>query len=111
MEPSLCHGDVVLVRKADIAPFVETFATGEELTTRARILRIEGTQRSWMFDRPPVVLPGDVVVFCNPMKAFPNEYNIKRVKGVGGQMVRHSCLMNVVTLLFCFFVVKKILIC
>ena len=88
MEPSLREGDVVLVRKADILPVLASSGSGEEFTTRAQILRIEGHQQSLLFARPPVLLPGDVVVFCNPMKAFPNEYNIKRVLGVGGQMVR-----------------------
>lgn len=88
MEPHLQEGDVVLVRKADIFNFLSRSLTEEELTTRARMQRIEGSQQSLLFSRPPLILPGDVVVFCNPNYAFPNEYNIKRVMAVGGQMVR-----------------------
>jgi len=88
MEPSLQDGDVVLVRKADICSFLPSNLTDEELATRARILRIERNVQPLLFARPPIVVPGDVVVFCNPNKAFPNEQNIKRVLAVGGQMVR-----------------------
>ena len=91
MEPSLREGDVVLVRKADIFTFLPSSLTEEELTTRACMLRIEGNTQSLLLSRPPLVLPGDVVVFCNPNKAFPNEHNIKRVMAVGGQMVR-TCI-------------------
>ena len=88
MEPSLRDGDVVLVRKADILPLVTSNALEEDMTMRARILRDEGHPRSIVFARPPMVLPGDVIVFCSPKTAFPNECHIKRVVGVGGQMVR-----------------------
>jgi signal peptidase I len=88
MEPSLRDGDVLLVRKADILPLVARNSSEEDMALRARILSVEGHQRSILLARPPVVLPGDVIVFCSPKTAFPNEDHIKRVMGVGGQMVR-----------------------
>lgn len=87
MEPSLQEGDVVLVRKADLFPIVLP-RLEKELTSRARLVRIEGSEQSLLLSRPPLVLPGDVVVFGNPNKAFPNEYNIKRVMAVAGQVIR-----------------------
>jgi signal peptidase I len=88
MEPSLHDGDVLLVRKADILPLVTRNSSEEDMAMRARILRDEGHyHHSILLARPPMVLPGDVIVFCSPKTAFPNEYHIKRVMGVGGQMV------------------------
>jgi signal peptidase I len=88
MMPSLCDGDVLLVRKADILPIIVKDSSEEVIASRARILRLEGHQQPILFARPPMVLPGDVIVFFSPQTAFPNEYLIKRVIGVGGQMVR-----------------------
>lgn len=96
MEPSLKDGDVVLVRKADIVRFLVKdisniftaydFGT-RELTSEERILQIEG-RPARILSRPPLVVPGDVVVFCNPNTAFPNQNIIKRIVATGGQMVR-----------------------
>jgi signal peptidase I len=88
MMPSLCDGDVILVRKADILPMIVRDSSEEDIASQARILRLEGHQQSNLFARPPMVVPGDVIVFCSPQTAFPNEYHIKRVIGIGGQMVR-----------------------
>jgi signal peptidase I len=88
MEPSFRDGDVLVVRKVDILPMVPIGSSEEDVASRARILRAEGHQHSILFARPPMVLPGQVIVFCSPKTAFPNEYHIKRVIGVGGQMVR-----------------------
>ena len=87
MEPSLMDGDVVLVRKADFLPIVLPYIHSEqELTTRARLLRAEGNgEQALLLSRPPNVLPGDVVVFDNPSKAFPKEPNIKRVVAVAAK--------------------------
>lgn len=91
MEPSLQDGDIVLVRKADILQLFNHFSVTpfdfEAKAIQDRILRTEGRQ-SRILSRPPLVLPGDVVVFANPMKgAFPRELNIKRVVAVGNMMV------------------------
>jgi signal peptidase I len=88
MEPSLRDGDVLVVRKADILPLVARNDSEEDMKWRAHILKYEGHQRSILLARPPMVMPGDVIVFCSPKAAFPNEYRIKRVMGLGGQMVR-----------------------
>lgn len=90
MEPSLKEGDMVLVRKADMLPafIVNSSKSTTELPTRAQIQRIEGDKRAPIFARPPMALPGDIVVFCSQQTAFPNEYHIKRVMAASGQMVR-----------------------
>lgn len=86
------EGDVVLVRKVDLLPIVLPFSTihsDEELSTRARLLRADGNgEQALLLSRPPIVLPGDVVVFDNPARAFPKEPNIKRVVALGGQVMR-----------------------
>ena len=88
MEPSLRDGDVILVRKADVASFLVPSKSEEDVIMRTRILQREGGARSLLLARPPMVTPGDVVVFASPSTAFPNEYHIKRVMGIGGQMVQ-----------------------
>jgi signal peptidase I len=90
MEPSLMDGDVVLVRRVDFLPIILPYIhTQQELTTRARLLRAEGNgEQALLLSRPPLVLPGDVVVFANPSRAFPSEPNIKRVVAVAGQVMR-----------------------
>lgn len=90
MEPTLKDGDILLVRKSDILADY-TMTTTEDATDRARLKRMEATMSGSVdhpiMSRPPMVLVGHVVVFCNPKKAFPHEYHVKRVTGVGGQLV------------------------
>lgn len=105
MEPALKEGDVVLVRKADrfAGSFdrdvkVEIMMGSESADARelARILKRIRDGSSYTEDclsvirRPPLVLPGHVVVFASPKAAFPNEYHLKRVVAVGGQQVRSN---------------------
>ena len=40
------------------------------------------------YDCPPLALSGHIVVFKNPASAFPDKLSIKRVIGLGGQIVR-----------------------
>lgn len=96
MEPSLRHGDVVLIRKSDVVSNLVDVVLSyfqpfdferNELSTKERIQRIEGPS-SLLLSRPPIVVPGDVVVYNNPSKAYPNEPIITRVTAVGGQTVR-----------------------
>jgi hypothetical protein len=103
MEPALKDGDVVLVRKAD--RFADSFdhdnnidiMMGSESADSRELERIVKRIRdgsSYTEDclsvirRPPLVLPGHVVVFASPKAAFPSEHHLKRVVGVGGQKVR-----------------------
>mmetsp|Transcript_42834 Transcript_42834/g.48672 ORF Transcript_42834/g.48672 Transcript_42834/m.48672 type:complete len:198 (-) Transcript_42834:128-721(-) len=90
MEPSLKDGDLVLVRKSDTFTNY-SFSEVDGETDRARINRIEatvnGVENNAIISTPPMVLTGEVIVFLDP-HAFPNKTQIKRVIGVGGQMVR-----------------------
>lgn len=92
MEPTLKHGDILLVRKSDILGHYKWSADAEDETDRARLKRMEATMSGTMdhpiMSRPPLVLAGHVVVFSSPKAAFPHEYHIKRVAAVGGQLVR-----------------------
>jgi len=90
MEPTLKDGDVLLVRKSDIFANYG-FTQSKDEADRARIKRIEATMNANpdhpIMSTPPLVLPGNIVVFLSPHTAFPHEYRVKRVIGVGGQMV------------------------
>jgi signal peptidase I len=91
MEPTLKDGDVLLVRKSDILADYNLTTTEQNETDRARLKRMEATMSGTMdhpiMSRPPLVLSGHAVVFYSPKKAFPHEYHVKRVAGVGGQLV------------------------
>jgi signal peptidase I len=121
MEPTLRHGDVVLVRKADagtlwqawngLVSSIRSDPTGDtgwikvstddadddddEEVDRAlaiRFQKLQGIQShgnmGWLCtSRPPLVLPGHVLIYQNPT-TLQKEYHIKRVVGVGGQWVR-----------------------
>jgi len=61
---------------------------------RRRVLEYEGEQCNvnptpdLILRCPPIPVTGDIVVFQDPTKYFPNHsWNIKRVIGLGGQMV------------------------
>jgi len=99
MEPTLKDGDVLLVRKSDIFANYG-FTQSKDEADRARIKRIEATMNANpdhpIMSTPPLVLPGNIVVFLSPHTAFPHEYRVKRVIGVGGQMVLpHSRFHNI----------------
>jgi signal peptidase I len=122
MEPTLRHGDVVLVRRADAGTLLQAWnglvssigisPTGDEGLIKGRtedadddddddeedralairFQRLQGIQShghmGWLStSRPPLVLPGHVLVYQNPTN-LQKEYHIKRVVGVGGQWVR-----------------------
>jgi signal peptidase I len=95
MEPSLQDGDVILVRKSDLLPFFFPnprlqHHVGTTITTPANATE-------YFISKHPTPFPGDVVVYKNPM-AFPDEFIIKRVVGVGGQYVSNEkiCVSNII---------------
>ena len=69
---------------------------------RRRLLEYEATHcyihgspnPSWLMQRPPVPLTGDIVVYQNPHE-YPTTWNIKRVIGLGGQVVRTYVIIRV----------------
>jgi signal peptidase I len=123
MEPTLRHGDVVLVRKADAGALLQAWngfmssisSSGarngdaglikvntddahddeddeEDRALAIRFQKLQGIQShgnmGWLCtSRPPLVLPGHVLIYQNPT-TLQKEYHIKRVVGVGGQWVR-----------------------
>jgi signal peptidase I len=105
MEPTLQSGDILLVRKADLGFIPETIwniitggggsAINGIETDQARLLRNEArlglneqVPLSRVYDCPPMALNGHIVVYKDPEKGIPNELCVKRVIGVGGQLVR-----------------------
>jgi signal peptidase I len=115
MNPSLCDGDIVLVRKADFFPFFSTYRSSrirvrdltheDELKQNQSIQvlqEVSDLQHALQVDKsigklpihemtwrksPPMILPGDVVVFQNKYTFRPPELQIKRIIGIGGQNV------------------------
>jgi hypothetical protein len=49
----------------------------------------------WLIQKPPLAVTGQVVVYRN-LHEFPSSWNIKRVIGVGGQVVRQTNVVYVV---------------
>jgi signal peptidase I len=127
MEPTLQHGDVVLVRKADGGYFIQAIShsifgnapddnDGNDNNASWSLAREQSRIRHYemaihgydfgngngnngnnvhdvqlygstanIYENPPLVVAGQVVVLTSPETAFPSEYIIKRVVGVGGQ--------------------------
>jgi signal peptidase I len=113
MEPTLADGDIVVVRKADglwqrwtrswppptivhsqkgillLDPLPSCYAWAVE---RSHVLEYEREQcrfspRTGWLRTPPVPVTGNIVVFQDP-EMYPSKKNIKRVHGLGGQIVR-----------------------
>lgn len=119
MEPTLQDGDYVLVRKCEAGIWLQgllsmaasrstwfsTFLASRYYINpsddedRAAWIRFQKLQSSsstltptpgyFFSGRPPLVLPGHVLVYQNPF-ALRKEYHIKRVVAVGGQWVRFT---------------------
>lgn len=95
MEPALKDGDLLLVRRSDLLPGRRmamrqtniSFGPAELDHARALQLEAEGSGKVPSMLKPPVVIGGDVVAFCDPSKAFPKQYVVKRVIGISTQMV------------------------
>ena len=109
MEPSLYDGDVLLVRKSDFMPnrLWQYWASqaddgtdaGDECQNALRVMAhdvqsdrpIGEFWTKYTYLHPPTIhVPGSVLVFRAPdAEKFPSaEYRVKRVIGLGGQIVR-----------------------
>ena len=93
MEPSLKHGDIVIVRKADGIWQKQTRKNEDPLLTfqRRQQLDLERTHChsngvSWLIHKPPTPTINDIIVFKDPTE-YPWKYSIKRVIGLGHQVV------------------------
>lgn len=104
MEPSLRDGDILLVRKCDLGVVPEAIkslivgdAASSRNTERARLLRHEllyampENAVARLYECPPVALPGHIVVYKDPLVPF-TQVCVKRVIGVGGQVLRSDRL-------------------
>jgi signal peptidase I len=109
MEPTLYNGDIVVVRKSDgiwqrwtrhwphhqqqnDTTVAATTGDHEWAIERGRVLAYERDNcRSSAFTgwirTPPVPVTGNIVVYKDP-ETYPPKWNIKRVIGLGGQVVR-----------------------
>ena len=110
MEPALLHGDIILVRKSDIYPdrlwrkwtSVAKSYEEEELNQNAlKVLALDASSGVPVGDtiiaktylKPPTIHQlGSVIVFKAPdASKYPtSEFRVKRVIGLGGQIVRAS---------------------
>jgi signal peptidase I len=105
MEPALQDGDILLVRKADFFPSEQwkkwTQSSDEkDIEANQNALRvialdaqsdrpIGDTITGYTFLHPPTIhMPGSVVVFRAPDTEKYPEYRVKRVVGLGGQIVK-----------------------
>ena len=112
MEPALKNGDVLLVRKADVLPYLDwkrwtsssqpsssSFHEEQEKQTALRVIAqdaesgrpIGENNVGYTYLHPPTIHQlGSVVVFRAPdAEKYPTrEYRVKRVVGLGGQIVR-----------------------
>jgi signal peptidase I len=107
MEPTLHDGDLVLIRKCEpgVLPKLlwsllwrgnNSDSDSDTDSDRARLLQQEGrlgmgsndVPQGRLYDRPPLALSGQVVVYQNPETAFPSELCVKRVIAVDGQYLR-----------------------
>lgn len=97
MEPALRQGDVVCVRKADgglLPRLVTSLVFGDdndhddELPSVAVDTRVAEPSFARLYDRPPAVRRGQVIVLKSVDTAFPEEWHVKRVWGVPGTWVQ-----------------------
>ena len=109
MEPALKDGDILLVRKADILPYLDwkrwtsssasSYEEEEANQTALRVIAhdaqsgrpIGENNVGYTYLHPPTIHQlGAVVVFRAPdAEKYPSsEYRVKRVVGLGGQIVR-----------------------
>eukprot|EP00578_Thalassiosira_sp_NH16_P014114 CAMPEP_0181107088 /NCGR_PEP_ID=MMETSP1071-20121207/16892_1 /TAXON_ID=35127 /ORGANISM="Thalassiosira sp., Strain NH16" /LENGTH=208 /DNA_ID=CAMNT_0023190565 /DNA_START=462 /DNA_END=1088 /DNA_ORIENTATION=+ len=110
MEPSLYHGDVLLVRKSDVFPgtmwkrwmsLASSYEEEEDHQNAVRVMALDASMGSPIGDwwsgntylKPPMIHRiGSVIVFKAPdATKYPSrEFRVKRVIGLGGQICRAS---------------------
>jgi signal peptidase I len=96
MEPTLQQGDVVLVRKADGGALPRLFSSlvfggardDASTSTVSRSAVLSNPSFARLYERPPQVKTGQVVVFQSVETAFPSEWIVKRVWGTHGTWVQ-----------------------
>ena len=98
MEPTLRQGDVVCVRKADgglLPRLVKSLIFGDEQEEQTEQVMMAGgsspsTEPSFarLYDRPPAVQRGQIIVLKSVDTAFPDEWHAKRVWGIPGTWVQ-----------------------
>jgi signal peptidase I len=96
MEPTLQQGDVVLVRKADKGALPRLFSSlifgdtsdGAATSTVNRGVAPSDPSFARLYERPPQIKAGQVVVFQSVETAFPPEWIVKRVWGTHGCWVQ-----------------------
>ena len=95
MEPTLKDGDVVLVRKSDVWNPWPSPAPPEDDAKQVEQQKVKQVEQmhcksdgtnSWLIQKPPTTLSGSVVVYKSPQE-YPAAWTIKRVIGLGGQVV------------------------
>ena len=93
MEPSLKHGDIVVVRKADgiwqrktrkEEDPVDTFQREHQRDLEHKHCNANGV--GWLLHKPPMPVVDDIVVYHDP-EEYPPKYSIKRVVGLGQQVI------------------------
>lgn len=95
MEPTLKDGDIVVFRKSDSflwRPKPDEENDAEKRLERERVLQWERNHcsqmaPSWLVKKPPIPVTGNVIIYRDPHD-YPSQLNIKRVIGLGGQVVR-----------------------
>lgn len=112
MEPTLKDGDVLLVRKADVLPYLDwqrwtktsstlSYEEEEENQNALRVIAqdaqsgrpIGENNAGYTYLHPPTIHRlGSVIVYRAPdAERYPSsEYRVKRVVGLGGQIVRSN---------------------
>lgn len=94
MEPSLRHGDIVVVRKSDGIWQKQTRnKTEDPIVTFQRQQQIDlekihchSNGVSWLIHKPPIPVVDDIVIYKDPTE-YPWKYSIKRIVGLGQQIV------------------------
>lgn len=94
MEPTLKDGDIVFVRKSD---GIWQQQTRQKEATEKKIERqtLEDFEQAhcsaspyyWLLKNPPLPLTGDIVIYKDKESYNSSKWNIKRVVGLGGQVV------------------------
>jgi signal peptidase I len=93
MEPSLRHGDIVIVRKSDGIWQKQTRKEEDPIVTFQRQQQIDlekihchSNGVSWLIHKPPIPVVDDIIVYKDPTE-YPWRYNIKRCVALGQQIV------------------------